>query len=107
MYCNSDFGFLNSFNNACVIYAKVLVWPSIVVLWSFMYHTRICPLKVVSNYVIFVLSSWMFLAVHMVSHTNMCCYGYLDPIPFKSSNLSVLSTPTMLLGVGPLPGDVG
>jgi len=98
MYYDSDFGFLNSCNNASVISFNVLVYQ------SFMYQTSACPLKVVSNCTIFAPSSWTFFAVHMVSHTNICCYGSSHPIPLNSRNLSVLSTPAILLCVGPIPG---
>jgi hypothetical protein len=107
MYCDSDFGFLNYFNNACVIYDNVLVLPSIVVIWSFMYQTSMHTLKVVSNFTIFAPSSWTIFSFQMVSHMNKCCYGSSDPIPLDSGNLRVLSTPSILLCVGPLPGDTG
>jgi hypothetical protein len=65
-----------------------------------MYQTSVHPMKVVSNYTIFVPSSWTFFVVHMVSHTNMCCSRSSCPIPLNSGNLSVLSTPAILLCLG-------
>jgi len=107
MYCNSNFGFLNSFNNSCVIYAKVLAWPIGVVLCSFMYHTSAQPLKVVSNYIIFTTSSWTFFAAQIVSHTNRCCSGSFDPTPWNSGSLNVWPNPAILFCVVPPLGDVG
>jgi hypothetical protein len=72
-----------------------------------MYQTTTRPLKVFSNCMIFELSSWTFFVFQMVSHKKICCYGSSNPIPFNSGNLSVLSTPLMLLCVGPLLGDIG
>jgi hypothetical protein len=107
MYCNSEFDLLNYFKKACVISNNVFVWPSGVVFSSFMYHTSVRPLKFVSSCAIFTPSSWTFFVVHMVSHTNICCYGSSDPIPLKFGNISVLSTPSMLMGARPLLSDVG
>jgi hypothetical protein len=72
-----------------------------------MYHTNACSLKIVSNYMIFSLSYWTLFVVQMVSHMDRRCFGSFNPIPLISSNLSVLSTPTMLLCVGPPLGDTG
>jgi hypothetical protein len=71
-----------------------------------MYQTSTCPLKLVSNCVIFATSSWKFFAVHIISHMNKCYSGSSDPIPLNFGNMSVLSTPSILLCVGPFPADV-
>jgi hypothetical protein len=107
MYFDSDFVFLNSFNNACLISAKVLACPVGVVLCSFIYQTNAWPLKVVSNCTIFTASSWTFFATKIVSHTNKCYHGSFDPTPWNLGSLSVFSNPVMLFCVVPLLSDVG
>jgi hypothetical protein len=96
MYYNSNFGFLNSFNNDCVIFANVLGFPSGVVLGIFMYQTSMHPLKVVANYTIFAPSWWTLFVVQMVSHMNRSCSRSSNPIPLTFGNLSVLSTLSIL-----------
>jgi hypothetical protein len=72
-----------------------------------MYQTNTHPLKVVSNCMIFAPSSWTLFLVQMVSHMNICCSRSSDQIPLNSRNLSVLSSPAMLICVGPLCSDTG
>jgi hypothetical protein len=50
MYCDSEFGFLNSFNIYCLISANVLACPIGMVLCIFIYHNSARPLNVVSNW---------------------------------------------------------
>jgi len=80
MCCNSNFSFLNSFTNACLISSKFLVFP-VGIVCSFVYQTNVHPINVVSNCAIFTASSWTLFAAQIVSHTNICCYGCSDPNP--------------------------
>jgi hypothetical protein len=105
MYCNSEFGFLNSFNSAFFISTKVMYYHVCIMLCNFIYHTSAQPLNVVSNYTIVTASSCMFLAAQTISHTNKCCYGSSDPTPLNSRILRVLYTPTILACVVPPLSD--
>ena len=105
MYCDSQFGFLNSFSSTFFIFSKVLACPVGIILCNFIYHTSAQPLNVVANCTIFTASSCMFLVAQSASQMKTCCYGSSDPTPLNSGILRVWSTPTMLSCVFAPLGD--
>jgi len=107
MYCDSEFGFLNSFNSALLIYAKVVSCLVGIIPCNFIYYTTTRPLIVVANCAIFTASPCMFLATQIVSQTNECWSGSFDLTPLNSGSLRLLSIPAMLVCVVPHLGDVG